>query len=140
MVDFQIRPMLYDEVLKNFIELDRGKRQAEKYFLSTRYFVLHSTKPTPYLCISQSNTNRAMKTWILILGFLLLANAGFSMGHPHNIFAARQRLVARLQAVRQTPTGSVARSLPAKPTESPMANYHLPFRQILPGRALRFSF
>jgi hypothetical protein len=86
-----------------------------------------------------------MKTWIVVVGLLLMANMGFGMGHPHNLFAARHRLVARLnvarlEAARQTPSATIARSIPGQRESSPTAQCRSWFRQLLPEKPLRLKF
>ena len=52
-------------------------------------------------------TDRIMKTFCVLIGIMLFTTNGFGMGHPHNLFAARQRVLARLQAIRQLPPGAL---------------------------------
>jgi hypothetical protein len=86
-----------------------------------------------------------MKTWIVILGLLLMANMGFGMGHPHNLFAARHRLaarlnVARLEAARQTPSATIARSILGQRESSPTAQCRSWLRPLMPEKFFRLKF
>lgn len=70
-----------------------------------------------------------MKTGLFLLMFVSLSTAGFGIGHPHNLFAARRAFLSRQATVHQ------ANTLPAVPRGTSWAKRYSytfwpPFSQI----------